>query len=139
MSLPDLVDAALRLAQAGPPPPQACATGPEAALMAIEALAVCSPQERQANRSRWELAWRQLIGSTDWLGPDMDAAVGSGDAGALQRTPLYLGTLVCCSRGVFESDGVKEFIALLQGWVPPGRSQALVAQTVELALAQSQQ
>ena len=59
MALPALVDSALAIAKATTPSatvgaaaatPEDSTPGSEAALMALEALAACTPQEREANR-----------------------------------------------------------------------------------------
>jgi hypothetical protein len=50
MPLPELVDSALRLAKQPAGATPGVTSGPAAALLAVEALAACAPEERQMNQ-----------------------------------------------------------------------------------------
>jgi hypothetical protein len=99
-------------------------------------------------RSRWELTWRQLLDSTDWLGLPSSHDLDMGEA--LAATPLYRGTLACCGRGAFgfgasvqDTGPVSELRGLLRQWAVlaagggggGARQEALAVQAFELALA----
>ncbi|GAX78191.1 hypothetical protein CEUSTIGMA_g5633.t1 [Chlamydomonas eustigma] len=137
MDLPELVDAALDLsrssnqaaAEAGP------LSGGEAALIALEAMSTCSLAERDANRSRWELTWRQLLEATKWSSADN----ALGDVGELlQSTHLYRGVLISAGCGALgtrmDSEPAKALTEMLRSW-SSGRMQVLVVQTLDRALA----
>uniref|UniRef100_A0A7S3VQF7 Nucleoporin Nup133/Nup155-like N-terminal domain-containing protein n=1 Tax=Dunaliella tertiolecta TaxID=3047 RepID=A0A7S3VQF7_DUNTE len=142
LDVPALVDTALATDASAP----AEAKG-RAATLALEALAVCPQDVREANRSKFKLSWRHAVEATPWdfLASQLSVAEQAEDwEQAVQQTPVYQAAHVCCGHGAFGfGPSVRDTAPVLEveGWIgmewvtkSPGKDLAL--QAFNLAILQ---